>query len=1090
MKRMLINATHPEELRVALVDGQRLFDLDIESSSREQKKANIYKGRITRVEPSLEAAFVDFGAERHGFLPLKEISKEYFKKSPGQIEGKINIKEVIAEGQEVIVQVDKEERGNKGAALTTFISLAGRYLVLMPNNPRAGGISRRIEGEDRAQLKEAMNDVQVPKSMGIIVRTAGIGRTTEELQWDLDYLVQFWEAITQAAGERKAPFLIHQESNVIIRAVRDYLRQDIGEVLIDSESVYEDVLSFVRAVMPSFENKIKLYKDEIPLFSRYQIEGQIETAFEREVKLPSGGSIVIDPTEALVSIDINSSRATKGHDIEETAFQTNLEAAEEIARQLRLRDMGGLIVIDFIDMTPAKHQREVEQKIREALELDRARVQVGKISRFGLLEMSRQRLRPSLGETRSEVCPRCEGQGTIRTIESLALSIMRLIYEESSKEKTSEVRAVVPVSVATFLLNEKRKQLADIEARQDVSVVVVPVPHMETPHFEIIRIRQDEATPEHISSHQVAQEYNEREEEVLETPVAERPARQQAAVKAIRPSAPAPAAAPAAKAATENSEQEEGLLRRLGRKIACFFGAEEGQPQGVEDKAQKAAPRREDMRNQGRQDRRKSRVAKDDQRGGDNNRSGNDRRQGNQSRNSDNRNRGRNRNEAQGRTSQDRTPNSEKKSDNRSNDNRKDNQARNSGRNQNRNKPKAEERDTRDQASNAQEATQRNQDNNKPEPEENRRRKPRRQRGRDGSPTETPASTPAERKAARSEQHNKDTQPEQSRDNGKPETSADARGKDSGKTPATAPVKAEVPAAAEQKSADTGANEQRKSSPQSQAKAEAPKQPESEPAPASQKRINQSDDSKAAAAKAGSEAKETKETKPAIAAKTSGTAEAAPSPAAEGEQASESPEPRKPAPRSKPAAKSGDGEKTRPARPRKSAAKPEDKGNRKPAAKAPEEPKQEAVQEAAPQAPAEKQKKAEEQPVATETQASEPEVAVTKVQENKTEAPQAAEEAKVAPPKAPEPKPEVEKAEVKAPEPKAEKTQGKTSEPETAPAAETAKAAAPAVPGAASTETQAPLNVPVTPGRAYNDPREVRKRQRAAEEAAKKSGSN
>ena len=462
MKRMLINATHPEELRVALVDGQRLFDLDIESSTREQKKANIYKGRITRVEPSLEAAFVDFGAERHGFLPLKEISKEYFKKSPGQIEGKINIKDVVSEGQEVIVQVDKEERGNKGAALTTFISLAGRYLVLMPNNPRAGGISRRIEGEERTQLKEAMNGVQVPKSMGIIVRTAGIGRTTEELQWDLDYLVQFWEAITQAAGERKAPFLIHQESNVIIRAVRDYLRQDIGEVLIDAESVYEDVLSFVRAVMPTFENKIKLYKDEIPLFSRYQIEGQIETAFQREVKLPSGGSIVIDPTEALVSIDINSSRATKGQDIEETALQTNLEAAEEIARQLRLRDMGGLIVIDFIDMTPAKHQREVEQKMREALELDRARVQVGKISRFGLLEMSRQRLRPSLGETRSEVCPRCEGQGTIRGIESLALSIMRLIYEESSKEKTAEVRAMVPVSVATFLLNEKRKQLADI----------------------------------------------------------------------------------------------------------------------------------------------------------------------------------------------------------------------------------------------------------------------------------------------------------------------------------------------------------------------------------------------------------------------------------------------------------------------------------------------------------------------------------------------------------------------------------------------------------------------------------------------------
>ena len=561
MKRMLINATHPEELRVALVDGQRLFDLDIESSTREQKKSNIYKGRITRVEPSLEAAFVDFGADRHGFLPLKEISKEYFKKSPGQIEGKINIKDVVSEGQEVIVQVDKEERGNKGAALTTFISLAGRYLVLMPNNPRAGGISRRIEGEERAQLKEAMNGVQVPKSMGIIVRTAGIGRTTEELQWDLDYLVQFWEAITQAAGERKAPFLIHQESNVIIRAVRDYLRQDIGEVLIDAESVYEDVLSFVRAVMPSFENKIKLYKDEIPLFSRYQIEGQIETAFQREVKLPSGGSIVIDPTEALVSIDINSSRATKGHDIEETALQTNLEAAGEIARQLRLRDIGGLVVIDFIDMTPAKHQREVEHKMREALEIDRARVQVGKISRFGLLEMSRQRLRPSLGETRSEVCPRCEGQGTIRGIESLALSIMRLIYEESSKEKTAEVRAMVPVSVATFLLNEKRKQLADIEARQGVSVVVAPVPNMETPHFEIIRLRQDEATPEHVSSHQVAQQYNEREEEaVVEMPGTEKPVREQAAVKAIRPAAPAPGSQRAGRRPVPQTGQEDCLF--------------------------------------------------------------------------------------------------------------------------------------------------------------------------------------------------------------------------------------------------------------------------------------------------------------------------------------------------------------------------------------------------------------------------------------------------------------------------------------------------------------------------------------------------
>ncbi|MCS5563104.1 MAG: Rne/Rng family ribonuclease, partial [Oleiphilaceae bacterium] len=546
-------------------------------------------------------------------------------------------------------------------------------LVLMPNNPRAGGISRRIEGEERTQLKEAMNGVQVPKSMGIIVRTAGIGRTTEELQWDLDYLVQFWEAITQAAGERKAPFLIHQESNVIIRAVRDYLRQDIGEVLIDAESVYEDVLSFVRAVMPTFENKIKLYKDEIPLFSRYQIEGQIETAFQREVKLPSGGSIVIDPTEALVSIDINSSRATKGQDIEETALQTNLEAAEEIARQLRLRDMGGLIVIDFIDMTPAKHQREVEQKMREALELDRARVQVGKISRFGLLEMSRQRLRPSLGETRSEVCPRCEGQGTIRGIESLALSIMRLIYEESSKEKTAEVRAMVPVSVATFLLNEKRKQLADIEARQGVAVVVAPVPNMETPHFEILRLRQDETSPEHVSSHQVAQQYSEREEEAaVEVASAEKPVREQAAVKAIRPSAPAPA--PTAAAPTAAAEQEEGLFRKLGKKIACFFRGEEPEQEANRDTNRN---RSEERRNQARQDRRKSRVARDDQRSGGN-RSGNDRRQGSQQNRGDD-NRGRNRggrgdDQNRGeRGGQNRSNRDDRSGDSKGNDNRRDN---------------------------------------------------------------------------------------------------------------------------------------------------------------------------------------------------------------------------------------------------------------------------------------------------------------------------------------------------------------------------------------------------------------------------------
>ncbi len=749
MKRMLINATHPEELRVALVDGQRLFDLDIESSSREQKKSNIYKGRITRVEPSLEAAFVDFGADRHGFLPLKEIAREYFKKSPGQIEGKVNIKEAVSEGQEVIIQVDKEERGNKGAALTTFISLAGRYLVLMPNNARAGGISRRIEGEERAQLKEAMNDVQVPKSMGIIVRTAGIGRTSQELQWDLDYLVQFWEAISQAAGERKAPFLIHQESNVIIRAVRDYLRQDIGEVLIDSATVHEDVLNFVRAVMPTFENKIKLYQDEIPLFSRYQIEGQIETAFQREVKLPSGGSIVIDPTEALVSIDINSSRATKGHDIEETALQTNLEAAEEIARQLRLRDMGGLIVIDFIDMTPARHQRDVEQRVREALEIDRARVQVGKISRFGLLEMSRQRLRPSLGETRSEVCPRCNGQGTIRGIESLALSIMRLIYEESSKDKTGEVRAIVPVPVATFLLNEKRKQLADIEARQEVQIVIVPASHMDTPNFEIVRMRDDETTPEHTSSYHIAEEYNAREEEAAELPAGKEVVREEAAVKAIRP-APAPTPSVANAPAVTASNDDEGLFRKLSRKISGFFSA------GDESAEQSSANRpsgkpdnkpsgQSDRRPQGRQDRRKSRVARDDGNGGGNR--GNERRsQGqSQSRNDDNRNKGRGGKDSGSGGNRNRNRNTDRDQNADNNRGRNQNQPAESGSNE-------RSRGGNTDPERKSQGGSRNQDKRSEQSSgDEKRKRPRRQRNRDGSPTEAPASKPADRKAVKTD---------------------------------------------------------------------------------------------------------------------------------------------------------------------------------------------------------------------------------------------------------------------------------------------------------------------------------------------------
>lgn len=574
MKRMLINATHTEELRVALVDGQKLYDLDIEASSREQKKANIYKGKITRIEPSLEAAFVDFGADRHGFLPLKEISKEYFDPAAGK--GRVNIKQALREGQEVVVQVDKEERGNKGAALTTFISLAGRYLVLMPNNSRAGGISRRIEGEERSQLKEAMAGLNTPKNMGVIVRTAGIGRSTEDLQWDLDYLLQFWESITEASETRAAPFLIYQESNVIIRAIRDYLRQDIGEVLVDAPPVFEEVVNFVRGVMPAYESKIKLYQDDTPLFSRYQIEAQIETAFQREVKLPSGGSIVIDPTEALVSIDINSARSTKGTDIEDTAVQTNLEAAEEIARQLRLRDMGGLIVIDFIDMGQAKNQRDVENRVRKSLELDRARVQVGKISRFGLLEMSRQRLRPSLSETRAEVCPRCSGQGTIRDIESLALSIMRLIYEESSKEKTAEVQAILPVPVATFLLNEKRSQIIEIEKRQSVRVIIIPNSSMDSPHYELKRLRDEDSLGEDQSSYTIKSEV---QEDIVHPAAHIREfVREEAAVKSVAHKTPAPQS-PAEKSLqssnSSSSSEEKSLMTRLKSKLSAMFSSEQ-----------------------------------------------------------------------------------------------------------------------------------------------------------------------------------------------------------------------------------------------------------------------------------------------------------------------------------------------------------------------------------------------------------------------------------------------------------------------------------------------------------------------------------
>lgn len=574
MKRMLINATQPEEIRVAMVDGQWLYDLDIENRQREQKKANIYKGRITRVEPSLEAAFVDYGAERHGFLPLKEISREYFRtRDRDSDNGRVKIKDVVKEGMEVVVQIDKEERGNKGAALTTFISLAGRYLVLMPNNPRAGGISRRIDGDDRTELKDALSKLDVPNGMGIIIRTAGVGRGTEELQWDLNTLVQLWGAIKEDSEKSSAPHFLWQEGNVIVRALRDYLRQDIGEIIVDNRGAYELCLEYMDRVMPGNRSKVKFYEEPIPLFNRFQIEGQIETAFDREVKLPSGGAIVIDITEALVSIDINSSRATKGADIEETALATNLEAADEIARQLRLRDIGGLVVIDFIDMQAVKNQREVENRMRDALEMDRARVQIGRISRFGLLEMSRQRLRPSLEETTSKICPRCAGQGTIRSTKSLALSILRLVEEEAKKDKSSEVRAIVPVTVGTFLLNEKREAISGIEKRHSVRVVILPNAEMVTPHFQVNRLRGDEIE-ETEASYKIAFNTN---EEAQEEAIEARSMQTTGTGPSVRAPAPAqPAPSAAVRAPTP------GLAARLIEKLKAWLSPETIEPTKAE----------------------------------------------------------------------------------------------------------------------------------------------------------------------------------------------------------------------------------------------------------------------------------------------------------------------------------------------------------------------------------------------------------------------------------------------------------------------------------------------------------------------------
>ena len=577
MKRMLINATHSEELRVAIVDGQRLVDLDIEHKSREQRKSNIYKAKITRVEPSLEAVFVDYGGERHGFLPFKEIAREYHQKGGKKTEGgRANIRDVIKEGQEIVVQIEKEERSNKGAALTTYISLAGRFLVLMPNNARAGGVSRRIEGDERSELKAAMNDVEVPEGMGTIVRTAGIGRTTEELQWDLDYQAAIWKAIQEAASERKAPFLIYQESNIIVRGLRDYFRGDIGEIIADESTTHAQAAEFIKLYMPQNERKLKLYQDDVPLFNRYQVESQIETAFRREVRLPSGGALVIDHTEALISIDINSARATKGSDIEETATNTNLEAADEVARQLRLRDLGGLVVIDFIDMMATKHQRAVENRLRDALKQDRARVQVGRISKFGLLEMSRQRLRPSLGESSENVCPRCHGHGTIRGIESTALSILRLVEEEAMKDNTGKVLADVPVEVATYLLNEKRQSINEIEARNQCVLLIVANPSIETPNYTIERIRSNDG--EHESDDKKSYELAVDNTETYSPQTAHEAKKPEAAaVSTVAPLAPAPTPANR-KPSTETSSTVEparapgGFFKMFGA-VTSLFGA-------------------------------------------------------------------------------------------------------------------------------------------------------------------------------------------------------------------------------------------------------------------------------------------------------------------------------------------------------------------------------------------------------------------------------------------------------------------------------------------------------------------------------------
>ncbi len=586
MKRMLFNATQPEELRVAIVDGQKLIDLDIETAGKEQRKSNIYKAVITRIEPSLEACFVEYGGTRHGFLPFKEVSPEYYQ--PGTT-SRSGIREALKEGQELLVQVEKDERGNKGAALTTYISLAGRYTVLMPNNPHGGGVSRRIEGDDRSELREVLSHVEVPAGMSIIARTAGIGRSQEELQWDLNYLKQLWDAIEGAANAEKAPSLIYLESSLVVRAIRDYFNPEIGEILVDTQDIYEQAHAFMSTVMPDNVNRIKRYVDDVPLFSRFQIEHQIESAHAREVRLPSGGAIVIDHTEALTAVDINSARSTRGGDIETTAFNTNLEAADEIARQLRLRDLGGLIVIDFIDMESSKNQREVENRLRDALHYDRARVQTSKISRFGLLELSRQRLQPSLGESNYIPCPRCSGIGHIRGTESSALHILRILQEEAMKDSSIAIHAQVPVDVATFLLNEKRADIHRIESRFKVGVTLIPNPHLETPNYSISRLRHDDLTEETLQASYKLVEKPTDEKSSGAPQERQKATRTTAVVQGITPAQPAPVKPEAA--AQQSGTGNGGLLGKVLGWFKSLGGTEEVQPEPKSARGGKPASR-------------------------------------------------------------------------------------------------------------------------------------------------------------------------------------------------------------------------------------------------------------------------------------------------------------------------------------------------------------------------------------------------------------------------------------------------------------------------------------------------------------------